>query len=162
MKTLQANQQYFLMFLILISIICARIEVNAQASEISAPFGTQMVMTDYADPSLPEDQIFIFCSPDGNGYSVTGTLSVIGGYVNCLYDWKKFNPETNQFEFFGAPTGSGFASTINGLASGLYQCIVTSNPGTPYQYISYRRAHVFVNETVLTLDSIQAGCNSFT
>jgi gliding motility-associated-like protein len=137
-------------------------EVFPQASQITAPTGTQMIMTTYPNPALAEDPIFIFCSPDASGNPVTGTLSVVGGYVNCNYHWTKFNPANHLFEDFGAPISSGFSSTVNNLASGFYQCIITCNAGTPNQSISCRRAHAFVNETVITLDPAPAGCDPFT
>ncbi|MCX6258696.1 MAG: gliding motility-associated C-terminal domain-containing protein [Bacteroidia bacterium] len=136
-------------------------KIFAQAGQISAPTGTPMIMTNYPNPALQEDPIFIFCSPDANGDTVAGTLSVAGGYVNCTYHWTKYNPTTHLFEDFGAPITAGFTTTITGLASGFYQCIITCNAGTPNQSVDCRRAHVFINSTVLTLDPAPAGCAPF-
>ena len=148
-----------ILVLILLVLVC-QAKVFSQPSQITAPTGTPMIMTDYPNPDLAEDQIFIFCSPDANGSPITGTLSVVGGYTNCSYHWTLFNPMTQIFEDYGS-VGSGTSHTIYNLASGFYQCIITCNAGTVNESVDCRRAHVFVNETVITLDPSPAGCDPF-
>ncbi|MEA3443623.1 MAG: hypothetical protein U9R19_02730, partial [Bacteroidota bacterium] len=47
--------------------------VYAQPGPISAPAGTSMIPSDYVDATIPDDPVFIFCSPDANGDSLLGT-----------------------------------------------------------------------------------------
>lgn len=146
----------------LLSILGSRYQAFSQASDISAPAGTPFIWSDYVDPSIADDKVFIFCSPNSNGDSITGTLSVTGGSATCQYVWGKYNPTTKVFDTFPGAIPVGPGSTVTDLGSGFYQVIITCNPGTVNQQIYCRRAHVFVNQSIVDFDEIPAGCNPFT
>ena len=133
-----------------------------QPSVISAPANTSMIPSDYVDQTIPDDPLYIFCSPDANGDTVAGTLSVSGGANNCDFQWMLFHPGDGQFEDYGPPQLGGSSSQISGLESGFYQVVITQNPGAINEATYCRRAHVFVNKTFLTFDPIPAGCQPFT
>ncbi len=142
--------------------------VFGQAGNITAtPQTTPWIWSDYVDPLIADDKVFIFCSPDANGDTLLGTLSVQGGYGNCTYIWGKYDgdptsPTYQQFvEFITGPIPTGPSSTVEGLQSGFYQVIITCNEGLPSETTVCRRAHVFVNETVIDFDPIDPGCQSF-
>ena len=135
--------------------------VNAQPGQITAPPGTSMIPSDYVDTTLADDPVFIFCSPNANGDSILGSLSVNGGVTNCSFQWKIFNPSTMLFENFGL-VQTGGSSMADSLESGFYQVLNTQNPGMPNQIVFYRRAHVFVNETEVNFNAISPGCQAFT
>lgn len=143
-------------------------ESNAQVqpSQISAPAGTSMIPSDYVDTSIPDDPLYIFCSPDANGDSVLGTLSVSGGAPLCDFEWGKYDDDpgsTTYQQFIPFFTeNSTPSSLVNNLESGFYQVIVTTNVGATNEAKHCRRAHVFVNETVVDFDPIAAGCQPFT
>ncbi|MCF8295460.1 MAG: gliding motility-associated C-terminal domain-containing protein [Bacteroidales bacterium] len=137
-------------------------DAKGQASELSAlPAGTPWIWSDYVDPSLADDKVFIFCSPNSNGDSVLGTLSVTGGSSTCVYDWQRYNPATSQFVSFGGPLDVGTSSTQTGLTSGFYQVVITCYPNTQNEQKYCRRAHVFVNNSIVDFNAISAGCNPF-
>ena len=136
--------------------------VYSQAGSITAtPQTTPWIWSDYVDPLIADDKVFIFCSPDQNGDTLLGVLNVQGGYPNCTYVWGKFNPALQVFEDLGIPVPSGPSSTVDDLTSGFYQVIITCNAGLPSETTICRRAHVFVNETVVEFDPIDPGCQSF-
>ncbi|MEA3443979.1 MAG: hypothetical protein U9R19_04560, partial [Bacteroidota bacterium] len=144
--------------------------VYAQPGPISAPAGTSMIPSDYVDATIPDDPVFIFCSPDANGDSLLGTLSVSGGLANSEYTWGLYDPDPgvpagsnpNYQTFVAFDWQNGSSSTIDSLQSGFYQVVITNNPGAPNEATFCRRAHVFVNQTILEFDSIAAGCQPFT
>lgn len=135
-------------------------------SQISAPAGTSRIPSDYVDMSIPDDPVFIFCSPDANGDSVLGTLSVSGGAPLCKFVWGKYDPDPANVATYQTfvpflTVNSQPSSLVSGLQSGFYQVIVTTNVGATNEAKHCRRAHVFVNETTLDLDPIAAGCQPF-
>lgn len=137
-------------------------DAKGQASELSAlPAGTPWIWSDYVDPSIADDKIYIFCSPDANGDSVEGTLSVTGGSNTCVYNWQMYNPATGLFETFVQPLPSGPSSTVTGIPSGFVQVVITCNGGTINEQVYCRRAHVFVNHTIVDFNNISPGCNPF-
>ena len=139
--------------------------VYAQPGAITAPPGTSMIPSDYVDTTLADDPVFIFCSPNANGDSILGSLSIAGGTAVCNFEWSKFDPDPasptyNQFIPFFQELSQA-SSTVTELQSGLYRVKVTQNPGMPNEAIFCRRAHVYVNETEVNFDSIPAGCQPF-
>ena len=141
--------------------------VFGQAGPLTAPVGTAQIPSDYVDPTIPDDPVFIFCSPDQNGDTISGQLSVMGGYANCTYIWGLYDPDPTsatfqQFvPFLVGPVPTGPSSTVTDLVSGFYQVIITCNVGLPSETSMCRRAHVFVNKTILNFDPIAPGCNPF-
>ncbi|MCF8374331.1 MAG: T9SS type A sorting domain-containing protein [Bacteroidales bacterium] len=134
--------------------------VKAQPGPITAPPGTSMIPSDYVDTTIADDPVYIFCSPDANGDTILGTLSVNGGATNCSFQWMIYNPATVSFENYGlAQTGA--TSLVNNLESGFYQALITQNPGLPNEAIYCRRAHVFVNNIIVDFDTIAGGCQPF-
>lgn len=156
------------LILSLILMVGVRFNAIGQASELTAPAGTPWIWSDYVDPSIPDDKVFIFCSPDENGNTVLGSLSVTGGSATCQYLWGIYDedptsPTYQQFvTFLSGPVPVGPGSTVTDLTSGFYQVVITCNPGTPSQTVYCRRAHVFVNESIVDFNPIPAGCQPFT
>ncbi len=157
-----------LVSLLVMSLLLGLTQVaSGQASELNPPPGTPWIWSNYVDQSIPDDKVYIFCSPDQNGDPVLGQLSVLGGSATCQYVWGKYDPDPlsptyQQFVPFGGPWAVGASSNATDLESGFYQVIITCNPGSPNQQTYCRRAHVFVNETIVDFDEISAGCNPFT
>ena len=163
MKTFKRS--FIFAIVLLLTIVVGSKTVLSQG-QLTAPTGTQFIPSDYVDPTIPDDLVFIFCSPDANGDTVAGTLSVMGGYASCVYDWQMYDPDPlsptfQTFVQFVSPMPTGPSSTVTGLESGFYQVVITCNGGLPSETTSCRRAHVFVNETILDFDEIPAGCNPF-
>ncbi len=157
-----------LISLLIISLITGTTSfVNGQASELFPAIGTPWIWSNYVDQSIPDDKVFIYCSPDVNGNDILGQLTVQGGSSTSQYVWGKYDPDETsptfqQFVPFGAPWPVGANSTAIDLESGFYQVIVTTNFGLPSQQTFCRRAHVFVNQTIVDFNPISAGCNPFT
>lgn len=160
--------KFVLLFATIVLLMAVKNFVYSQAGQISAPPGTPWISSDYVDPTIPDDKVFIFCTPDENGDTVLGTLSVMGGYSNCTYEWGIFDadPTSTTYQqfipFVTGPVPTGPSSTVENLVSGFYQVIITCNSGTPSESTLCRRAHVFVNQTILEFDPIAAGCQPFT
>ncbi len=163
MKTLRKS--FVFVLALLLTFIVGSQRVFSQAGPITAPMGTEQISSDYVDPTIPDDPVFIFCSPDAAGDSVLGTLSVMGGLANTEYIWGKYDedptsPTYQEFvQFTTVPPGP--SSSVTDLVSGFYQVIVKSNVGLPSEITTCRRAHVFVNETIIDFDDIPAGCAPF-
>ena len=136
----------------------------AQPSMITAPAGTSQIPSDYVDITIPDDPIFIFCSPDANGDTILGDLSVLGGALTCNFQWMLYNPhpDTMAFQNYGPEQIGGTSSSIDNLESGFYQVVITQNPGAVNEQTWCRRAHVYVNNTIVSFDPIPAGCQPFT
>ena len=155
----------FVFLLLVLNFISSKI-IYSQVGPIMAPTGTEQIPSDYVDPTIPDDPIYIFCSPNANGDTIAGTLSVLGGYANCTYKWQKYdsNPLSltyQTFVQFVSPMPTGASSTVIDLESGFYQVVITCNLGLPSETVTCRRAHVFINETVAYFDEIAAGCDTF-
>src|SRR5687767_17640 len=102
------------------------VSVNAQ---ITGPGASSTVNTAYTN-GTPNDQIFIFCTPNAVGAPVTGALSAVGA-GGCggpyTFTWEIYNSGTNSFNPFTVQNGA--STNITGLASGGYALTVTDNCG---------------------------------
>jgi len=155
----------FLSFLFVLNFFNGN-NIYSQSGAITAPSGIEQIPSNYVDSTIADDPIFIFCSPDANGDSISGTLSVMGGYANCTYKWLKYDPNPlsptyQTFVQFVLPMPTGASSTVTDLESGFYQVITTCNLGLPSETITCSRAYVFINESITYFDEIAAGSDTF-
>lgn len=136
----------------------ASIGVEAQ---IFAPNSDQAQPTAYTN-GMPNDEIFIFCSPDANGNLVQGELTVFPslnppGYT---FEWGRY--DENTFSYMPILNESGVPfSTITGLTSGGYRVNIMNSNGQ----IETFKAWVYVSELeaqlTLTPDPMEPGCAPF-
>ena len=114
--------------------------------------------TSYTDGS-PNDQIYIYCTPDSDGNPVTGSLTASSpsGVAPYTFQWYSYNSTSNGWDPYTNTNGT--TSTINGLANGGYLVAITDANGTR---IGCYRAWVFLNETTVDAGAPIAACGSFT
>lgn len=106
----------------------------------------------------PNDEIYIFCSPDFQGNPVTGSLTATpsGGTPGFDFDWGIYNPATQSYDPFqtdnNVPT-----STISGLSSGGYKVTITDANGNTECYQTW----VWVIQTTVNVAPIAQNCQPF-
>ena len=143
--------------------LCLTVSLLAQPGTVTAPPGTSMIPSHYVDTTIADDPVFIFCSPDANGDTLLGTLSILGGASVNDFVWMKYNFDPNVLAWENFDTIIGVASsTVSNLETGLYMVHVMENPGSAVELHYYRRAHVIVNETLVDFDAVAPGCQPFT
>ena len=122
--------------------------------------------SDYVQPTqytngMPNDEIFVFCSPDVNGIPVTGSLTAsptIAG-PGYTFEWGLYDDNTHIYTTF--QTDNGPTSTINNLASGGYNVTITNNAGETETFITWVYVSTVESEVDLALDPVNPGCEPF-
>lgn len=121
---------------------------------------------DYVQPTqytnnMPNDEIFVFCSPDINGNPVTGELTASPtipgpGYT---FEWGLYDETNHTYTTF--QTDNGATSTVNGLASGGYSVTITNNNGDTETFITWVYVSIVDVDIALDLDPTNPGCEPF-
>lgn len=129
--------------------------------QISAPLAEYTEPTQYTN-AMPNDEIFVFCSPDINGNIVTGSLTAnatISG-PDYTFEWGLYDELTHTYTVFqtenGVPT-----STITGLTTGGYNVTITNNTGESQTFITWLYVSIVDVSISLILDPINPGCEPF-
>lgn len=129
-------------------------------AQISSPGAAYTQPTQYTN-GMPNDDIFVFCSPDLNGNLVTGSLlatpTIAGpGYT---FDWGVYDDVTHAYTPFFSENGA--TSTVGNLASGGYNVTITNNAGQSETFVTW----VYVSEVAVDIslaqDPINPGCEPF-
>ena len=108
---------------ILLILIIGQNVLVGQSGIITAPLGVQQISSSYVDTAITDDPVFIFCSPDSNGDSIMGQLSIIGSYANCTYLWGIYDPDPSSLTyqqfvpFLPGPIPTGPSSNTTDLES---------------------------------------------
>lgn len=126
-------------------------------SQITAPQANSVISTTYTNYS-PNDQIYIFCSPDDADNPVSGSLTAIpsGGNPGWNFVWGQYNPATESYTPIQINNGVA-TSTISGLSSGGYNVTITDANGNGECYQTW----VWVITADVTVDTILLpGCDS--
>jgi subtilisin-like proprotein convertase family protein len=136
-----------LYFCVLISFDCI------SQNYITALGADTAFVTEYKDsptgillPADQQDTIYVFCSNNSNG----GTLTA-PGTTGCTWQWGKYDPPACQYVTFDT------TQTVTNLQSGGYR--VKVNCGG---IISCYKAWVYVNQTISDVPNINPGCSAFT
>lgn len=131
--------------------------VEKTTAQITAPSSVNSVLTNYTN-GMPNDRIYIFCSPNAQGQNVNGTLSITGSGGSAPYNfyWFTYNTGTNSWNVLTTQTGT--SSTVSNLASGGYRVAITDASGNP---MGCYRAWVWVKQTTVDVANITPGCTPF-
>lgn len=110
---------------------------------------------------MPDDEIFVFCSPDVNGNPVTGSLvatpTIPGpGYT---FEWGLYDDVTHIYNSFLVENGA--TSTVGNLASGGYRVTITNNAGQSETFITWVYISTVGVDISLDLDPVNPGCEPF-
>jgi gliding motility-associated-like protein len=110
---------------------------------------------------MPDDEIYVFCSPDVNGNAVTGSLSAtptISG-PGFTFDWGLYDDVTHGYNSFQIDNGPN--STINNLASGGYSVTITNNAGESETFVTWLYVSIVDVDISLDFDPVHPGCEPF-
>ena len=143
----------FVLFLVAATALLVPALVSAQ---ITAPLASNNISTTYTNYN-PNDQIYIFCSPDAADNPVSGSLTATpsGGTPGWNFAWGQYNSATQSYDPFQTNNGVP-SSTISGLASGGYKVTITDGNGNTSCYQTW----VWVIQEDVTVDTIIPGCDS--
>ncbi len=129
---------------------------NLASAQITAPQATSVIPTVYTNYS-PNDQIYIFCTPDAADNPVTGSLTATpsGGTPGWNFVWGQYNAGTQSYNTIQTNNGVP-SSTLSGLASGGYNVTITDGSGNTSCYQTW----VWVIQEDVTVNPIPSGCDS--
>ena len=95
------------------------------------PFLSEAQISAGADAVIPteyssgaQDNIYIFCSPEGVNEGELTAKASNGAGAN--YEWLKYNPATGIFEAYTTDQAGSTSSTISNLADGAYRVTITA------------------------------------
>lgn len=128
--------------------------------QISSPPADYTQPTQYTN-GMPDDEIFVFCSPDVNGNVITGSLTAtptIPG-PGFTFEWGLYDETTHIYTTF--QTDNGPTSTVNNLASGGYNVTITNNAGQSETFITWVYISTVEAAIDLALDPVNPGCEPF-
>lgn len=140
--------------------ICLIFSATSALAQISSPSADYTQPTQYTN-GMPEDEIFVFCSPDINGNAITGSLSAtptIAG-PGFTFDWGLYDDVTHTYTSFLVE--NGVTSTVNNLASGGYNVTITNNAGETETFLTWVYVSVVDVDIELVLDPVNPGCEPF-
>lgn len=129
-------------------------------AQITSPTADYTQPTQYTN-GMPNDEIFVFCSPDVNGNAITGSLTAsptIAG-PGFTFDWGIYDETTHTYTPFFSETGA--TSSVNNLASGGYNVTITNNAGQTETFITWVYVSIVDVDISLTLDPTNPGCEPF-
>lgn len=150
--------QYYLRT-ILVFILALGLSSSA-LGQITSPSADYTQPTQYTN-NMPDDEIFVFCSPDANGNAVTGSLTATPtipgpGYT---FDWGVYDDNSHTYTPFFSENGA--TSTVNNLASGGYSVTITNNNGDTETFITWVYVSIVDVDISLALDPVNPGCEPF-
>ncbi len=147
---------YFFRFIPFLTAIAFQLFPGLVSAQITAPQASNVIATTYTNYN-PNDQIYIFCSPDAADNPVTGSLTATpsGGTPGWNFAWGQYNPVTQSYDPFQTDNGVP-SSTISGLASGGYKVTITDANGNSSCYQTW----VWVIQEDVTVAPIPSGCDS--
>jgi gliding motility-associated-like protein len=124
----------------------------AQA-QITAPNSLGSFSTAYTNGST-NDSIYYFCAvgADTSTGELIATPSIPGS--NLTFEWNKYDSTVFNFIPYQTQTGQS-TSTLNNLSSGGYKVQIKDATGTTIECFI---AWVFVNQLVISIDSLKPGC----
>jgi trimeric autotransporter adhesin len=130
-------------------------------AQIFAPNADLTQPTAYTN-GMPDDEIFIFCSPDANGNPVQGELTVFPslnppGYT---FEWGRYNDVTHSYMPILNESGVPFSS-ITGLQSGGYRVNIMNSNGQVETFNAWVYVSELEADLSLTPDPVQPGCAPF-
>lgn len=129
-------------------------------AQITSPAAAYTQPTQYTN-GMPDDEIFVFCSPDVNGNVVTGSLTAtptIAG-PGFTFDWGVYDDVTHTYTPFF--TQNGASSSVNNLASGGYNVTITNNAGQTQTFVTWVYVSQVAVDVSLALDPVHPGCEPF-
>lgn len=129
-------------------------------AQISSPAADYTEPTQYTN-GMPDDEIFVFCSPDVNGNPVTGSLvatPTIAG-PGFTFEWGIYDETTHTYTPF--QTTNGATSSVSNLGSGGYSVTITNNAGVTETFITWVYVSIVAVDVSLALDPTNPGCEPF-
>ena len=154
-----ARPTYFY-FSLLFAVLCSAFLANDATAQISSPTADYTQPTQYTN-GFPDDEIFVFCSPDINGNPITGSLTAtptIAG-PGFTFDWGIYDETNHTYTPFFSENGG--SSTVNNLSSGGYNVTITNNNGDTETIITWVYVSIVVVDISLDLDPVNPGCEPF-
>jgi gliding motility-associated-like protein len=143
-------------------LFCACLIASVDAvGQIGSPTASYQQPTQYTN-GMPNDQIFVFCSPDIDGNPILGSLTatptIAGPGFN--FQWGLYNETTHAYTTFQTQNGVP-SSTVSNLATGGYKVTITNSAGQTQSFITW----VYVSELAvgidIALDPTNPGCEPF-
>jgi gliding motility-associated-like protein len=129
--------------------------------QLTAPTAGQSQPTQYTN-GQPNDQIFVFCSPDVNGNPITGSLTatptIPGPGFN--FQWGLYDETNHTYPTFSTQNGVP-TSTVSNLASGGYKVTITNNAGVSQSFVAWVYVSELEVDIDLALDPVNPGCEPF-
>lgn len=128
--------------------------------QISSPAADYIQPTQYTN-GMPDDEIFVFCSPDINGNPVTGSLTATPSIAGpgFTFEWGIYDENSHTYTPF--QTDNGPSSTVNNLTSGGYSVTITNNAGQTETFITWVYVSIVDVDVSLNLDPTNPGCEPF-
>jgi len=158
------GKKYFWVLLLNVRLVfiasLAMVQQKAVA-QIVSPTASLTQPTQYTN-GMQDDEIFVFCSPDVNGNTLTGSLSAtptIAG-PGFSFDWGLYDDVSHTYVSFSTQSGVP-SSTVNGLASGGYSVTITNNAGQSETFITWLYVSELLVDISTTLDPVNPGCEPF-
>lgn len=144
------------MAVIILALSCADV-----LGQITSPNAGSSQPTQYTN-GMPDDEIFIFCSPDANGNPIQGSLTatptIAGPGFN--FEWGLYDANTHSYPAFFTENGVA-TSTVNNLASGGYQVTITNNGGQTETFITWVYVSALDADINIITDPVNPGCEPF-
>lgn len=110
---------------------------------------------------MPNDDIFVFCSPDVNGNPLTGSLTATPTLAGSGYTFEWGLYDEVNYTYTPFQTTNGSTSSISSLASGGYNVTITNNAGDTETFITWVYVSIVAVDISLDLDPINPGCEPF-
>lgn len=130
------------------------------AAQITSPSADYAQPTQYTN-GMPNDEIFVFCSPNANGNAVTGSLTAtptLSG-PGFTFDWGVYDENSHTYTPFFSENGG--TSSIHNLTSGGYSVTITNNAGQSETFITWVYVSIVDVNISLALDQTNPGCEPF-
>ncbi|RLD62887.1 MAG: hypothetical protein DRJ01_05165 [Bacteroidetes bacterium] len=125
--------------IILLFILVQLITINLTKAQITSPKADYSDTTKYINvDSLGIDSIFVFYSPKGNGWPVSGSLTAKLDTIKGLnYTWKKFNSTTYKFDIDIKTELGVDSSIVDDLESGGYRVQITNGTTIDTSFVAW-------------------------
>lgn len=135
--------------------------IGAVKAQFTSPQANFVQPTNYTN-GQPNDQIFVFCSPDANGNvilgSLTATPTIAGPGFN--FSWGLYDDVTHTYTTISTENGVP-SSTINNLQSGGYNVTITNNSGQSETFRTWVYVSTVAADINATFDPVNPGCSPF-